>query len=70
MQTQRLSGAFSRHGDAALKCNRPPTDSEIETSSAKKGRVGMGSSPRRGCAVPGGRARAGGARDAGVHLPA
>lgn len=37
MQTQLLSGSFSCHGEAALKCNRPPTDSEIETFSAENG---------------------------------
>lgn len=37
MQTELLSASFSFCGNAALKCNRPPTDSEIETFSAKKG---------------------------------
>lgn len=38
MQTRLLSGSFSCHGEAALKCNRPPTDSEIETFSAENGK--------------------------------
>lgn len=36
MQTQLLSGSYSCCGEAALKCKRPPTDSEMEAFSAKK----------------------------------
>lgn len=67
MQTQLLSDSFSCHGEATLKCNRPPTDSEIETFSAKKGKDGpLPQAGKRsdGCQV-GGRAR-----DARVQLPA